>query len=346
MVQRDLAGTLKADLAAPTFAHLGLSPAHGEARLTFGMRGHLPTPHLEADLQLRHTRFQDITVEQLRLTLEADRSTVKIRSLTGAHGEGRFQLSGVVQLSAPFHLLHRSLTTFPIQSITDVALRAERVHLAHLAPLLPVSVPVAGELSMQVQAAGSWPEVHGEGEVTLHGLVVRGEPLGDVSIAGAGSPAQLTLKRLVATVGGGHVQAQGTATPRQRWVDVAMTWQGVRLERLAVLQGLNVPISGELSGNVRTRSIWPDLRAEVTTQGPQWQAYGLEIADLQLHATGSLREVALERLSTRIAGARLTTGRATIGGSLDLRLSSEGIPLRGFSLLPQGFPLGGASSLR
>jgi autotransporter translocation and assembly factor TamB len=84
----------------------------------------------------------------------------------------------------------------------------------------------------------------------------------------------------------------------------------------------------------------------VTAEGPQLRAYDLEVADLQLSAIGSRREVTLDRLSTRIAGARLTaTGRAAIGGSVELRLSSEEIPLRGFALLPQRFPLKGRVKL-
>jgi autotransporter translocation and assembly factor TamB len=222
------------------------------------------------------------------------------------------------------HQLHRAPTAFPIQSVTDIALRVEGVQLGQLAPLLPKSVPVSGELSLQAQAAGSWPEVRGDGEVTFRGLMVHGEPMGHVVVMGTVSPAQLTVKRLVATVGGGQVQAQGMAMLHQRMVDIAVTWQGVQLGRIAFLQDLRVPVSGALSGHVRARGIWPNLRAEVTAEGPQLRAYGLEIADLQLSATGSRHALTLDRLSTRIAGARLAaTGHAAIGGSMELRLSSD-----------------------
>jgi translocation and assembly module TamB len=75
-------------------------------------------------------------------------------------------------------------------------------------------------------------------------------------------------------------------------------------------------------------------------------AYGLDVADLQLQARASPRHVQLERLTARVAGARLSaTGRAAMGGPLDLQVTSESIPLRGMTITPHRMALDGRVKL-
>jgi autotransporter translocation and assembly factor TamB len=341
-----LSGALEADLAAPIFTPLGLPAARGEVKLTFGVRGHLPAPRVDADLQLQHASYQGLPVEHLRLVLEADQSELRVLSLSGTQWGAHYQLEATVKLAAPFHRLHRAQATFPIQSVAALRVQVEHLNLAKLPPWLWMPGPLAGELTLRAKGAGPWPEVRGEGQIDIRGLLVHGETLGDVSLMAEGSPTQVTLRRLLAEVGGGQMQASGSLRLPQPVVAVTVVWQGVHLERLASLQGMHLPVTGRLNGSVRAHGLWPDLKAEATVQGPQLTAYGLEVANLQLQATASPREVVLERFTTRIAGAPLTVaGRVTLGGPIDIRLSSEYLALRGFALLPQGFPLDGRVKL-
>ncbi len=341
-----LSGTLDANLAAPIVTQLGLPGARGEVKLTFGVHGDLPTPRVDADLRLQRASYQGLPVEHLRLVLEVDQSEVRVRSLSGTQWGAQYQLQATVKFSAPFHRLHLAQGRLPIQSVAALQVQVERLNLAKLPPWVQVPGPLAGELTLRAKGAGPWPEVRGEGQIDIRGLLMRGETLGNVSLVAEGSPTQVTLKRLLAEVGGGQVQASGSLTLPRSVVELTAAWQGVRLERLAVLQGMNLPMAGGLNGTIKARGPWPDLRADATVQGPHLTAYGLDVADLHLQATASPREIRLERFMTRIAGAPLTAaGRVTLGGPIDIRLSSEYLPLRGFALLPPGFPLDGRVKL-
>ncbi|MGH8066568.1 MAG: translocation/assembly module TamB domain-containing protein [Candidatus Entotheonellia bacterium] len=220
------------------------------------------------------------------------------------------------------------------------------MNLADLTPLPPVAVPLAGKFTLQANGEGPWTNLRGGGQIDVRGLMVRGEPLGDVSLVLEGTPTQVTLKRLLAGVGGGQLLAHGSVTLPRQLVDVALTWQGVHLDRLTSLQRLHLLLSGGLNGTAKVHGAWPALRAGITVQGPRLAVAGLDVADLQLQATASPQEITLERLTARIAGARLNAGgRVLLHGAIDIRLSSENIPLRGFVLLPHNLPLHGRVQL-
>ncbi len=340
-----LSGTAQADLGAQAFARLGVPPVQGEVRLTFGVQGNIREPRIEADLEVHNARYQGIPVDRLRMVLRAEQSDVKILSLSGAQGSARYDLAGDVKLTAPLTQLRPASGPFPIQAIPELRVRVERLDLAMFAPLLPVPVPLAGELTLDVKAAGPWPTLDGEGHLDIRGLVVRGEPLGDVSIVVEGSPTQARLKQLVAAVGGGRVRATGTVS-FPRLIDMTVEWQGVSLERLALLRGANLVAAGALNGTLKARGAWPELKAEAAVQGPRLTAYGLTIADLQFQGIASPRELIIERFTTRVAGARLSAaGRIALSGPIDLRLTSDDIPLRGFPWLPEGYALMGRAKL-
>jgi autotransporter translocation and assembly factor TamB len=341
-----VAGEVAADLASQTFVRLGLPAARGEAKVTFESRGNLPEPRVKAALQLHQASYQGIPIESLQLEFEAEHSTVKIISLAGAQWGGRYQVAGAIDLSAPYSRLQANAAAFPIRAISGLRLHLEHVNMAKLALLLPIPVPLAGEVSLQAKGEGPWTSLRGAGQIDVRGLVVRGEPLGDVSLALEGAPTQVTLKRLRAEVGGGQILANGSVTLPRQLVEVTLTWQGVRLDQLSSLQGINLPLSGGLNGTAKVRGAWPDLEAGVTVQGPRLTVSGLEVADLQLQAMASPREIMLERLTTRIAGARLSAGgRVAFHGPIDIRLSSESIPLRGFALMPKDLALSGRAQL-
>jgi len=340
-----LSGSVQADLGAQPFARLGGPRVQGEVRLTFGVQGNLREPGVEAKLDVRNANYQGIRFDHLHMVLKGEQSDVKIISLSGTQGSARVHLAGDLKLAAPLTHLRATSAPFPIQAIPELSVHVERLDLAMLAPLLPAPVPLRGQLTLTAKAAGAWPTVEGEGQLDIRGLVVRGEPLGDVSMVVAGSPVHARLKQLVAAIGGGQVRAKGTVTfPRQ--IDLTLEWQGVDLARLAHLQGTNVTAAGALNGTVTARGTWPELNAEVAVQGPRLTAYGLRIADLQLQGVASPRELLLERFSTRVGGARLTaSGRIALGGPIDLRLTSDDIPLHGFAWLPAGYPVMGRAKL-
>jgi len=170
----------------------------------------------------------------------------------------------------------------------------------------------------------------------VRGLALRGDVVGDISVVAAGSPTNVAFKRLVAQLGGGEIQANGTLNLPRYLLDVTATWQGVPVERLAfLLYGVALRVSGALSGSIEARRVWPHINAVIAVQGSQLRAYGLEVADLQLLARATPRDIQLDRLVRRLSGAPLTAaGRAAIGGPIDFRLSTESVPLRGLRLTP------------
>jgi hypothetical protein len=60
--------------------------------------------------------------------------------------------------------------------------------------------------------------------------MIRGEALGDASLALEGGSAHVLLKRLLVGIGGGQLTAQGSVTLPRQVVDVALAWQGVGLD--------------------------------------------------------------------------------------------------------------------
>lgn len=330
-----LSGTLDADLTAPIFRSLGLQGIHGNMQATFGLQGRLPGPRVTAEIQVQQARYRGFSMDHLRLTVDAEGTEVTIRSLTGVQDQARYHLHGALTLASPFSRAHQTLGVFPIHAIREVQLQIEQADLTALASLLPMPVPLAGALTLHVSGAGTWPDVHGEGEIAVRGLAVRGDVVGNASVVVAGSPTNMAFKRLIAQLGGGEIQANGTLNLPRHLLDVTATWQGVPVERLAFLYGVALPVSGALSGSIEARGVWPHINAVIAMQGPQLRAYGLEVADLQLLARVTPRDIQLDRLATRVSGAPLTAaGRAAIGGPIDFRLSTESVPLRGLTLTP------------
>ncbi len=341
-----VSGDVAADLSGRTFAHLGLPAARGHATLTFESWGNLPAPRVKGALQLHQASYQSIPIESLRLEFHAEGSTVNIISLTGAQWGGRYQVVGGIELNAPYSHVHVNPSALPIRAISGLRVHVEHMHLAPFAARLPSPLSLTGVVSLQAKAEGLWSGLRGQGQIDVRGLVVRGEPLGDVSLTLEGSPTQVTLKRLLAGVGSGQLLANGSLALPRRLVEMTMTWQGVRLDQLTSLRGIDLPLSGGLNGTANIRGLWPDLHAALSVQGPRLTVAGLDVADLQLQATASPREIVLERLTTRLAGARLAAGgRVALHGPIDIRLSSESIPLRGFALLPQDLPWSGRVQL-
>jgi autotransporter translocation and assembly factor TamB len=341
-----LVGAVVADLTAPIFRQLGLPDAQGSMQATFSVQGRLPDPRVNAEMRLHQASYRGVPIGHLRLAVEAEGAEVRIRSLTGTQGQARYHLHGAFTLAAPFSRLHQARASFPVHAIPELQLQIEQADLAALASLLPTPMPFAGALTLRATAAGTWPDVRGESQIAVRGLAVRGEVLGDISLVVAGSTREIGLKRLVAHLGGGEVHANGTVSLPRRLIDLAMTWQGVPVERLASLHDLALPVSGALNGSMRARGTWPDLSAEVSVQGRRLSAHGLEVADLQLQARASPRALQLERLAARVAGARLTvTGRAAVGGPIDFQLASESIPLRGLAFAPHKAALNGRAKL-
>ncbi|HXH11671.1 MAG TPA: AsmA-like C-terminal region-containing protein [Alphaproteobacteria bacterium] len=331
-----LSGTLDADLTAPIFRSLGLQSIHGNMQATFGLQGRLADPRVTAEIQVQQARYRGFAMDHLRVAGDAEGAEVTIRSLTGVQDQARYHLHGALTLASPFSRSHRPLGLFPIRAIRELQLQIEQADLTAFASLLPMPAPLAGALTLHVSGAGTWPDVHGEGEIAVRGLVVRGDVVGDVSVLAAGSSTNVAFKRLVAQLGGGEIHANGTLNLPRHLLDVTATWQGVPVERLAFLPyGVALPVSGALSGSIEARGVWPHINAVIAVQGPQLQAYGLEVADLQLLAKATPRDIQLDRLATRLSGAPLTaTGRADIGGPIDFRLSTGSVPLRGLTLTP------------
>jgi hypothetical protein len=208
-----MSGDVAADLTAQTFVHWGLPSARGEARITFESQGNLHAPRLKGVLQLHRASYQGIPIEALRLEIEADGSTVKIISLAGVQWGGRYQVMGTIDLSTPYNRLPGKASGWPIQAISGLRVHVEHMNLAELTPLLPVAVPLAGKLSLQGHGEGLWSNLRAAGQIDVRGLVMRGEPLGDVSLVLEGGPAHVTLKRLLVGVGGGQLIAHGSVTP-------------------------------------------------------------------------------------------------------------------------------------
>jgi len=334
-----LSGTAEAALGAQLFASLGLPAMRGAANLAFQVQGDIRQPRVEADFELQNVQYQDLRLEHLRLSLAAAHSEVKLLSLSASQGRARYHLVGDVKLAAPLTRLHLPAAPFPILAISGLRVRVEHMDLATLPAFLPL--PLAGELTLSAALEGPWSALRGEGSIDIRGLVVQGERIDDLSLLIEGSSTQAQLKRLTATVGGGQLQATGTVTFPRR-VEVALEWRGVELAQLALPQRMNLPLAGPLSGSIRAAGLWPELKGDISVQSPRLTAFQMDMTALQVHALATPHELTLERFTTRIAGAPLTAaGRIAVAGPLDVRLSSEQIPLRNFPLLPKEFPLRG-----
>jgi hypothetical protein len=332
--------------SAPRHSFTWGSFARGVARVTFESQGNLRAPRLKGVLQLHQASYRDIPIEALRLELEADRSIVKISSLAGVQWGGRYQITGTIDLSIPYSRLPGQVSVWPIQAMSGLRVHVERMNLGELTPLLPVAMPLAGKLTLQGDGEGPWTSLRGGGQIAVRGLMIRGEPLGDASLALEGGPAHVLVKRLLVEMAGGQLLAHGSVALPQQLVDVTLAWQGVRLDQLVSLHGLHVPLSGGLSGTAKVRGEWPDLHAGIMVQGPRLTVSGLDVTDLQLQAMASPREILLERLTTRIAGARLNAGgRVSWHGPIDIRLASESIALRGVTPWSHELPWNGRIQL-
>jgi translocation and assembly module TamB len=341
-----VSGDVAADLTAQIFGHLGLPAARGAAKVTFELQGNLRAPRLKGALQLHQASYQGIPIESLRLEFEADGSTVKLISLAGVQWGGRYQVTGTVDLSTPYSRLPGHASALSIRAISGLRVQVEHLNLAELTPLFPVAMPLAGKLTLQGHGQGPWTNLHGEGQIDVRGLMIRGEPLGDVALMLEGGSAHVMLKRLLVEMGGGQLSAHGSVTLPRQLVDVTLAWQGVNLDQLVSLRSLHLPLSGGLNGTAKVHGVWPGLQAGVMVQGPRLAVSGLDVTDLQLQAMASPQEIILERLTTRIAGARLNAGgRVSWHGPIDIRLSSESIPLRGFAPLSYDLPWNGRVQL-
>ncbi len=181
----------------------------GSLDSTLHVDGTRTAPQLSAAVALESLRYGNLLLPRVSGVVGADRHSV---TLSG--GEIEFE-RGKVQIAASVPILFEAPTVAPRPGPFSASLTANDIELAQFANLFPKGTQLDGRIDGNVTAGGTLASPQFNGSVHLRDGEFRG-PLEKSPITGASAELafagmQATLQSS-ATVGGGTLSAQGSAT--------------------------------------------------------------------------------------------------------------------------------------
>jgi len=158
--------------------------------------------------------------------------------------------------------LHPSGLEYDANSQLRAHLRAGKVGLDDLLPLLGQRLPVTGTLDAQLQASGPIHAPDGSGWVELSGATVYGEPITHLRAQGTLSNEQLKFSAINVGAQAGSLAASGSYDLKSRRFQVDAIGAGINVAKIESLRRQDPDAAGTLGFSVAGSGTLDDPRIE------------------------------------------------------------------------------------
>ena len=203
---------------------------------------------------------------------------------------------------------------YDANSLLRAHLRASKVGLDDLLPLLGQRLPITGTLDAQLQANGPMHAPDGAGWVELNGATVYGEPITHLRAQGTLGNEQLKFASINASAPAGSLSASGSYDLKSRRFQVDAKGAGIDVAKIESLRRQDPDAAGTLGFSVNGSGTLEDPRLEARATLNGLTLGGEPLGELTFVAHTANRS-ATYNASTRLEGAELDlNGQTALSG--------------------------------
>ncbi|MDR3774710.1 MAG: translocation/assembly module TamB domain-containing protein [Terracidiphilus sp.] len=203
---------------------------------------------------------------------------------------------------------------FDANSVLHAHLKASKVGLDDLLPLLGRKLPLTGTLDAQLQASGPVRALDGSGWIELNGATAWGEPIARLRAQGTLNGDLLKLSLINAASSAGSLSASGSYDMKSRQFQIEAKGAGIEIAKIENLRRQELGATGGLGFSVSGSGALDDPQLEIraTLSG---LAFGEEsLGELSLVAHTAHRSASYQA-TTRLEGAEVDlNGQTALSG--------------------------------
>jgi len=218
-------------------------------------------------------------------------------------GDTKIDFSGSLAAAAGGGSAH--IPSFNANSMLHLRLRANKVDMNNLQPLVNRSLPVTGAVDAQLQVDGPLHTLGGTGWVEMDNARVYGEPVERIRAEGSIANQTIKLSSLAVSEAGGRIAATGSYNLPSRRFQLSATGTGIDMARIEGLRRKGMAVTGMLGFSVEGTGTPSDPRLEVHATLSSLAVSGEPMGGLDLKAHTSDHSVTYD-LTTRLETAELS----------------------------------------
>lgn len=299
----------------------------GQAEFHGNWTGSLVDPHLSGNLKATQLAVELASgspakpgqAEYLRLdSVEATGSysaaRIDFSHALLRHGDAEIAFSGSLTATQTSAGRRAPTLSYDANSLLHASLRATKVDMDDLRPVIGQNLPVTGALDAQLQLDGPIRALGGSGWAELDHGTVYGEPVARIRAQGSIANQILKLTSVTANSSAGQISATGSYDLKSRRLQLDANGAGIDLSRIEWLRGRGLAVTGKLGFTVQGSGTLDDPRFEAHATLPGLVLSGESLGGLELEAH-TANHVVIYDLKTQLEAAELTAhGQTALTG--------------------------------
>jgi translocation and assembly module TamB len=279
--------------------------------------GSLLAPRIAGDLKATNLSLEMIPAQQARQSLALQPQFVHWDSVeaTGSYAPERIVIQrgklerGKAEIAVDGTLdatptAHPAGFEYDANSLLHAHLRAAKVGLDDLLPLLGQRLPITGTLDAQLQASGPLHGPDGAGWVELNAATVYGEPITHLRAQGTLGNGQFKFASFNVSAPAGSLSASGSYDLKSRHFQIDAKGAGIDVARIESLRSQDPDAAGTLGFSVNGSGTLEDPRLEAHAALNGLTLGGEPLGELTFVAHTASRS-ATYNATTRLEGAEL-----------------------------------------
>jgi translocation and assembly module TamB len=203
---------------------------------------------------------------------------------------------------------------FDAHSLLHMRMRAAKVSLDELLPLVGQSLPLTGQLNAQVEADGVVDALGGSGWVELDGGVVYGEPVSRIRAQGKIVGQAVQLSSLTVNDQAGKFSASGSYNLKSRQFQINAQGADIDVAQIQRLRQAGLTMTGKLGFSVTGSGTLDDPRLEGKATLASLVLSGEPVGSVEIAAHAAHRALTYEVTTSLAAAALSAHGQTALSG--------------------------------
>jgi translocation and assembly module TamB len=290
--------------------------------------GSLVDPHLAGNLKAtqlavefsalsmaKPSQPQYVRLDEVEAVGSYSAARIDIAHALLRHGNAEIALNGSLDAAAGSVVRGRvPVPSFDANSVLHLRLRAGRVGIDDLQPLIDRNLPVAGSLDAQLQADGPIRALAGSGWIEMDKGSVYGEPVDRIRAEGSMANQLIKLTSMAISGDAGKISATGSYELDSRRFQLDARGAGIELARVEALRSQDLALTGKLGFTALGSGTLDDPRIQLHATLPELALSGDPLGELELDAHTANRIVTYD-LTTKLEAAEVTAhGQTALTG--------------------------------
>jgi translocation and assembly module TamB len=259
----------------------------------------LPSPPDDTSGKVRRVHWDSVRAAG---SYSAEQISIDHSQLT--HGHATLGLEGTLTSSMPAPGRPAG-PNFDADSQLHFHLDANDVGIEELLPFLGKSLPVTGQLSAQIDAAGPVRQLDASGWAEMDRGVVYGEPVARVRVQGKVAGRNLQLNSISINDWNGTISGAGGINLVSRTFELKADGANIAIARLKAIQTAGIDVTGNLGFSFTGSGTLDDPHLEAQGRLAGFSLGRQPVGDLAFEAHGANHHL-IYNLTTQFASASLT----------------------------------------